>query len=493
MALTFASSVLIAAKFGAGREMDIYFTAIVIPILVMGILSNALNFTLIPILTEQSLRGEQETNTLLCNLLSAGFLFTSFITLVGMLGATSLVRTITPGFSIEKTAETAHLLRILFPILIFTVMNEIFNSFYYTQKNFFLPSANKIIPPLITIIYIYLFYASLGIASLVFAMLAGSIVQMILLWGGLLKTRRFHYVFLFTLNHPSLRKVAHLITPLIFGMAIYRLTPIFDRFFLSGLPEGNIAHIGYATQLINFIYSLITAAVIIPFFPILAEHAAKKDWEGLRISISKGLKVLLFLSLPCAFLFGLYSQPFIQLLWERNNFSPSDTRAVFDAFAIYSCALPAMVMGALVGQGFYVLQDTKTPVLIGVIETVLYVFLCSFLVPKYQYLGIPISFLIFFTFSIIVCALVLRYKLGNKGGPFFLKDAAKHIISVFIAMSFLSAFFHFSPNSITKMFSVVLSFVCYALVSRFLLKTEEVTYVSNLIYTRLLNRKIPGV
>jgi len=488
MALNFICQMLIAAKFGATREMDIFFAATTIPLFLIGIISSSLSFTLIPIFAEYSERSSREVSRIISSLINLGLLFTGLLSLLGVWGAPQLIRITVPGFSGEEVIQAARLLQLLFSMVIFTVVNEILTCLYYSKQRFILPSLNRITSPIITIIYILIFQASLSVKSLALAMLFASLIQMVLLLIGILKSRDLEYFSILGLKHPDIVKIFKLILPLILGMVIYRTIPILDRFFLSKLPEGSIAHIGYATQLLNFIHSIVVSGITISLFPIMSQYAAKKNWYDLKKIISKGLRVLFFISVPFIFLFGLHSEPFIQLLWERGNFLSTDTASVHKAFIIYIWALPAMTMGTLIGQGFYVLQDTKTPVIIGIVESVLYVGLCYFMIPKFQYLAIPTAYLIYFYLSLFVCALTLRYKLGNQGGRLFVLTMLKNLCSVIIPLVTLDFAYQFFPGQFARIGLVLFSFLLYLLIGRFLFKTEEVSYVFDFIYQKLFKR-----
>lgn len=184
--------------------------------------------------------------------------------------------------------------------------------------------------------------------------------------------------------------------------------------------------------------------------------------------------MLLFLTIPVTLFLGFFGKPLIKLLFERGAFSASDTSAVYSAFSIYIVALPAMVIGTVLGQGYYVLKDTRTVAIIGVGEMVFYVFLCYAFLKSFGYLSIPIALATQFNLGALLCGLILRYKLGNKGGTTILSSMAKHVAAALVPLSGVIIFFGFKiTDSMMTMALIPVFFVTYFLISRFLFFTDE--------------------
>jgi putative peptidoglycan lipid II flippase len=290
----------------------------------------------------------------------------------------------------------------------------------------------------------------------------------------------------FNYKHPGVIKILKLMTPLVLGMFIYRAIPIFDRYFLSKLTEGSISHIGYAMQLMSVMPTLIVSGISVSIFPMMSKYAAEHDWDALRDIMSKGIRMLYFLSIPFVVILGVYGRPLIQMIFERKAFISADTTAVYYAFAIYLLGLPAMAIGSIIGQGYYVLQDTKIPVFLGLVETIIYIGLCFVLIPRLDYLAIPVSYAAYFNLSLLG-AFIVRYKLGSRGGLkiviSFLKNFCAAMLSLLVLYLVMKTA---KTNIILICISIFMSFMIYALISRLIFRTEESAEVENLINNGLI-------
>ena len=482
LGLGFLSNMVIAMKFGAHADMDIFLAAAALPLFITSILSGTLNFTFIPVFAEYKARGAVESWKVVSSLINISFVVTVIFCITGIILAEHLTRILVPGFTQGQIVQTANLLRWLLPLIVFTAVNELMASVYYSNNRFVVPSLNKIIGPIITMLYVFLFHESLSTKSLALAMLTAVFLQAVILAAGFLKRRDFYYSLSFDHTHPGVKKIFKLMIPLVLGMIFYRAVPVFDRYFLSRLSEGSISHVGYAMKLMSVIPVVIVSGISISIFPVMAKYATEHNMNELKSIMSKGLGMLFFMSVPVAMFLGVFGKPVVKLIFERGAFVASDTSAVYRAFFLYIIALPAGVMGYIIGQGYYVLKDTRTVVLIGVAEMVLYIFLCYALLQFLGYLAIPAAYAIQLNLGALLCGLILRYKLGNKGGITMLLSMAKHIVAAMVPLSVVLVFFWFTiTDPITIMVLIPICFIAYLLISRFVFITDEAVSICEII------------
>lgn len=485
LGLGFLSNAVVAAKFGAGREMDVYLAATTLPMFIVNILAQSLSYTFIPVFAEYRAKDPGEIWTVVSSFININALTTVVLCVAGIIFAQPIMKLLAPGFTPEKLLRSAELLRWFFPMIIFTVINGLMASVYYSNQRFVIPSLSSVISPLLTIAYVLLFYRSLSTMSLALATLTSTAIQTVLLSVGFFRTKDFNYTFVFDFRHPGVIKILKLMAPLILGMLLTQTLPLFDRYFLSKLPDGSISHIGYAQKFINIIPSLVSSGLVLALFPVMSKYAAETKWEELRAIMSKGVRMLFFMSLPFAVFLGFYGRPVIQLLFERGAFTPDDTTAVYYAFAIYLASTPLATTGAILGRGFFVLQDTKTPAIIGFFQSIFYIGLCLFLIPRLGYLAIPSSYAIHFYFSSIISVIILWYKFGARGGRTIIMSMLKHAGSAFAVVLLFNALIWTLPYMPlpAMMMIIFLSFASYLLISRFVFKTEESVQMWNKLGT----------
>lgn len=472
LCLGLLSNVVIASKFGARQDMDIFLAATTLPLFITSILSGSLNLTFIPIFAEYRTKEPSEIWKVVSSFMNLNIAVTTALCVIGIFFAYPIMKILSPGFSEVKLVKSAALLQLLFPIIILNVVNALLASVYYSYQRFIIPSLNNVVGPLLTITYVTLFHNYLSTESIVLAMLTAAVIQMLLLGVGFLRTRDFNYSFVFHFKHPGVIKILQLMTPLIFGMLIYRATPIFDRYFLSMLPDGRISHIGYAQKLLGVIPQLITSGLSIAIFPLMAKYAAEHKWDELKIIMSKGIRQVLFFVIPIVFFLSVSGLTIVKLVYERGAFGPEDSIAVSKAFTIYLLSLVFSTANNLTNC-YYVLKDTLTPFIIGIISTVIYIIMCLILFKlQFGYLTFPIVYFIYYSF-VIVHAIIIRKKLGGSGGNRILKSIYTFTVVSSLIAVILYYLYSYLDSIILKFFSILASFLAYHIICYHFLHLEE--------------------
>lgn len=392
MALSFLSNVVIAAAFGARADMDVFLAATTLPFFITNILAGSLNYTFIPVFSRFREEAPAETWKMVSTFINLNALAALAACLAASFFAYPIMQAIAPGFSPEKLARSAELLRWLLPVIVFTVVNELMASVYYSNHKFAVPSLNKIISPALTMVYVLLFHASMSTKSIALAMLTASALQTLILAAGFLRDKEFRYYPSLDFRHEGVRETLTLMLPLVAGMLVYQAPPLFDRYFLSGLGEGSISHVGYASKLMGVISAVVTSGISVTIFPRMAHYASRGETGHLVGVMSKGMRMLMFLSAPFIVGLAVLGKPIVQLAFERGRFFPSDTTAVCAALSVYLISLLATSSGTVVAQGYYVLRENVKISAMSATMVPIYVGLCALLIKPLGYLAIPAAF-----------------------------------------------------------------------------------------------------
>jgi len=425
--LGLGATVITASVFGASRAMDTYLAAAAIPSYVITILTGALGITFIPVFAEYRHTDPQRAWLTVGAFLNLATIVTGIIVAAGMVFALPIIRAAAPGFLPAEHARAAIMLRVYLPVVLVAVVNELLASIYYSHQQFVIPLLNKVIAPGTTIACVLLLGPQLNVMSLVIATLLGAVLQCAILAIGITRNREFEFVLTATWYNEGVKRILLLMGPLITGMLIYKVVPVFDRFILSSLSPGSISNVNYASKLQGAVVQIFSASVALPVFPVLAAIAAEGRRSALKETMSKVIRLLFFVAVPVAVLSVALGEPLVKLVYQRGAFSAEDTRAVFLCFAIYMASLPVVAIGGVVSQGLYVLQDTRTVAIVGLGETALYIVLCFLLIDPFKYLAPPIAYGIYFTVSVLVLGTVFRKRLGLGGGMGLMRSCGRYV------------------------------------------------------------------
>jgi putative peptidoglycan lipid II flippase len=482
MALSLLSSLVVAARFGAGAAMDAYLAASTLPAFLVTLFALAIGSTFLPVFTETRIRDPREGWRVASGLFNLMLPAVLLLCLAGMWGAHPLMRLLSPGLSAPDATVAAGLLRVLFPMAALNVLNELVTGVYYARKKFARPFLLKSAGPVLTIVLVLALSDRLSIASVALAGLLAAAIQFAIGVAGLARLPDFRY------SAPSLSPprgtllILKAMLPLLASMLVYKSLPLFDRWAVSLLPVGSLSVLGYATKLTGFLQPLLVSGIAVSFYPLMAELSARGDYEGLRGSMARSLRMLLFVSLPVAVFLALFGRPVVHALLARGEFSTEAATRTYKVFALCLLSLPGMLAGSITGQGFYVLKATRTVTWMGLAETALYVPLCLGLLPVLGIYAIPVSQFFYFTVSFLVSLRILSRRIGLNLfaplGPFLARQLPALVAGLAVSLPL----FRWLPESLLSgVSSLAAAFAAYFLAARYLFKVDEARAFSGML------------
>jgi putative peptidoglycan lipid II flippase len=462
--------------------MDAYLAATTLPSLLSVILTTSLAATFLPVFTEVRQKNPEEAwdaAVLFMNLVAVAGLVACA---VGMIFAAPILRLLTPGLDPSRLPLATELLRWLLPTVALTAVNQLLSGVYYAHGKFLAPGLIRVTAPLTTIVLILTLSERLHVRSLVLATLIAHTLQTGVLWAGSTRMGKLSLRFKPDWNHPAVRKTLRLTLPLMAAMGFYKLGPAFERWVASGLGTGAISILGYATRLTSVVQPVLISGIAISGFSLMAEQVAKRDLEGMKSLMSRSCGALFFASVPLAVLLAGFAHPLIALVYERGAFTPDNTSDTARLFALYALGLPAGAVGTVVGQAFYAFQDTRLPIIAGILDLGLFAGLATCLVPYWGLAALPTAFV----FSLYVTTILITTRLAHKTGfslwPLFARPFTQSLVSALIALMAgwglqafppLSPAGSLAPSMLASACGLTLSVVTYFLVQRFVFRSAE--------------------
>jgi putative peptidoglycan lipid II flippase len=124
--------------------------------------------------------------------------------------------------------------------------------------------------------------------------------------------------------------------------------------------------LNYAWLLAGLPLALFGMALSTAVFPTLAGQVADEDIEALQRTISRVLRVIMFLTIPAALGLAVLRDPATVVLLERGDFTRLDSIITASALGWYCLGIVPQAGLEIHSRGFYALGDTRTPVLLAV-------------------------------------------------------------------------------------------------------------------------------
>ena len=367
---------VMAWLFGAQHETDAFVAAFTLPTIVFDLfVGAAISAALVPVLVDVASDRARAWRLLSSLLNCIGLVLILVCALLAVL-APGVIALLGSRFDAPTQARAVEMVRPMLVAVVLQGLAGVLMANLYARERFALPAFSPAVFNAGIIVSALVLQATLGIHALVLGVVLGAAAQLALQALG---QGGFSYRPVLELS-PEVRGVLRLYAPVALGMLVTIVGIVIDRNLASGLEEGSMTVMNYATRLIQFPLGLVATATAFAVLPRLASQAGAtlsgavtSNSVEYRETLVFGLKIVLFLMLPATLGLVVLREPLVQLLCERGAFTDRDTARTALVFLAYAPQLPLTALDQLLIFAFYARKNTRTPVLIGVVGVGLYV------------------------------------------------------------------------------------------------------------------------
>ncbi|MBE3591060.1 MAG: murein biosynthesis integral membrane protein MurJ [Firmicutes bacterium] len=423
--LGYARDAALAAVFGASATTDAFFIAQTIPQVLFATVAAGLSTTFVPVYTWRRREAGPEaakrsTDIIFTAVLGAAVLLAAALWVL----APAAVGLVAPGFSGPARDLAVRLTRIMLPSMVFLGLASVSTAALQAHERFTLPAMIGIPYNLVLVASIVGLGTRTGVDAAAWGVVAAVAAQWLLLVPGMRRIG-FRYRLSWDGRDPALRRTLALTAPVVVATGASQLGFVVDRMLASLLPEGRIAALSYANRLYGLPTGVFVAAVVTVAFPLLAQRAAARDLDGLRAALVRGLRLMTAFLTPVAAALVVLRLPLVQLLFQHGAFTADDAQETAVALGFFALGLVPLGALQLLQRAFFALQDTRTPMLLGVAGVAVNVAADLALVGPLAQGGLALGTSLNVAFQAAALLWVLRKRLGGLGGRELAATAAR--------------------------------------------------------------------
>lgn len=224
---------------------------------------------------------------------------------------------------------------------------------------------------------------------------------------------------------PHVREMFRRILPMTLGLGIYYVDITLSRRFLSELGEGSQSYFFWASRLCDFPQGIFVMALSTAALPSLATFAAKGDMEELSKTWAHGMRLSLFVALPCSAALVALSEPIVVLLFQRGEFDALAAQQTARALAWQGGAIFTVSAVRQLVPAFHSLGDTRTPVIVSGLDLIAFVLLAFALRGPYGHVGISMAVAGSSAVQMVLLFAGLKARLGTVRGREIGSSAAR--------------------------------------------------------------------
>lgn len=490
--LGFGRELVLASAYGASIYSDAYITAMNIPLVVLTVIGSTVATVFVPIYNEVDYNlGDKESLKFTNNAFNIILIFCILLSGLGLIFTEDIVKIFAIGFKGEVFEIATKFTKVIIIGTAFIGLSYLLTAYLQLKEAFIILGAITI-PRNIIIIVSILLSLNYSPYIMIIGTLFGFIVEFLI--QLYVSTRKgYKYKRHIKIKDKYIKKAVYLMTPVLIGVAVNQLNATVDRTLASTLEEGSISALNYANKLNGFVIGLFIASIVTVIYPILSKLSFKSDKDEFAKAITKSLNSVILLVLPISVGAIALATPIVRLLFERGAFDASATSKTAIALIMYSIGMVAFGLRDILTKVFYSLQDTKTPMLNGVLAMSMNIVLNIILVKYLEIAGLALATSI----SAIICIFLLFKSLKKKIGYFGQDKIVITIIKSFISaiiMGFATFLIYnllnyilgsgFVSETIALFGSIFIGATVYTVLV-IALKVEEVSLLSNMIKKKL--------
>lgn len=404
---------LLFGAFGAGDSLDAYYAAFRLPDLVFNTLVlGALSAAFIPVFLQYWRQDRDEAWKIANSLLNIMLVVLLVFGMLAFYFAPEIISLSAPGFSLEKRIATAELARIMLVGIIFLALSNVASSVLNSFKRFTAFALAPVMYNLGIIAGIFFFVPWLGLSGLAWGVVFGAFLHFFVQLPAVARLG-FKYRLIFSWRSRGLRQIGKLMLPRTFSLAINQINQLVNTVIASTLPAGAVAIFNAANNLQVVPIGIFAIPIALAYFPVFSEAWANKDRAALVSSFSRAFRRLLFIAIPAAVFMILLRAHIVRLVLGAGAFDWGATVLTAQTLAYFAVSLFAQSLAPLIARVYYALQDTRTPLLLGLASLAINVALSFPLAERFGVAGLGLAFSIASIINVFLLWLVLRWKLGD--------------------------------------------------------------------------------
>lgn len=407
----YARDAYIAWAYGAGGATDAYVAAFTLPDFLNYIVAGgAASITFISIYTrflaEKRYEDAEKTFSIIITVMTAVMLAG---TILMEIFTPQFVRWFVKGFTPDKIDLCIHLTRILLPAQIFFYVGGVVSAVLLSHRLFLFPAFGPLLYNVFIILGGVVAGRKLGIASLAYGALIGSVAGPFL--ASVIGAAKIGtgYRPSFDIKNLAFREWVTLSVPLMLGFSLVTVDDwILRHYASSGI--GDITRLTFAKRLFAVPIAVLgqaTGQASLPFFARLFNEKKLKEFAD---TVNDSVYRVSAASLLATAWMMVAALPLIDLVYRRGKFLFADSQTSAVYFFWFSLSLVLWSAQGLYARAFYAAGDTLTPMTAVTVITVVSLPIYAFLFHTFGVVGLAWASDIGIGINLIALAGLLDYK-----------------------------------------------------------------------------------
>lgn len=322
--------------------------------------------------------GDEAAWALGRKMISLSMWFMTLVAIAGVALAPILFRILTPGLSEEAKVLGTWLAQIMYPFIALVSVTALVMGMLNSKKVFFIPAVASAFFNLGCIVggvilawiidpgFRHGNVSEKGLTGFAIGTLIGGVLQLAVQLPSLRRVG-FRFRFDFGCKDPAVKEVLHLMWPSMLAASGTQVAVLLNSIFASFTEghEKSLAWLANAQRLQQLPLGLFGVAVATVTLPMLSRLATEGMTPAFRSALAKGLRLVLFLTLPCAVGLSLLSHEIISVIFEHGKFTAHDVANTAAPLQAYAFGLIFYAAIKVLQPAFYTIDRRFIPMMVS--------------------------------------------------------------------------------------------------------------------------------
>ncbi len=490
----FLREAVMASYIGASDLKSIYTTANTLPVVIANFVAVGIISGFIPIYNKaKNEEGEEAAEEFTSNVFNILMVFALVAVVIGMIFARPFSKLLSPDLDGAYLDLATNYTRIMMFAVFAYLYSAVFRGYLNLKGNFFDPAITGIIMNIVIIAFTILTGITDNPYYLIIGALLGNTLQYILFPRA---TRKLGYKHRRVLDFKNkyVRNLILISIPIIISSAAGEISIIVDNSMASAFfGKAAISKLFYSKTMLTMITGVITISVTTALFPKIAELGQLGKIEQMKERISSSVVSTMLLIIPASIGMAVLSEPIIGVVFERNAFTRNDTIIVAALLTAYAPNNIFQSIVDVVDRGFYAVGDSKTPVIVVLIQQFLNVIFNLIMIKFFGIEGLAYATVL----STAVGTVLMLFQFRKKFGSFNFKSSLISLVKISLATVVMALVAYFTnkalagvaPRVVALFVAIFLAMLVYGFLV-LIARIPEVMDMVNRLYHKYKRRKL---
>ena len=490
----FLREAVMASYIGASDLKSIYTTANTLPVVIANFVAVGIISGFIPIYNKaKNEEGEEAAEEFTSNVFNILMVFALVAVVIGMIFARPFSKLLSPDLDGAYLDLATNYTRIMMFAVFAYLYSAVFRGYLNLKGNFFDPAITGIIMNIVIIAFTILTGITDNPYYLIIGALLGNTLQYILFPRA---TRKLGYKHRRVLDFKNkyVRNLILISIPIIISSAAGEISIIVDNSMASAFfGKAAISKLFYSKTMLTMITGVITISVTTALFPKIAELGQLGKIDQMKERISSSVVSTMLLIIPASIGMAVLSEPIIGVVFERNAFTRNDTIIVAALLTAYAPNNIFQSIVDVVDRGFYAVGDSKTPVIVVLIQQFLNVIFNLIMIKFFGIEGLAYATVL----STAVGTVLMLFQFRKKFGSFNFKSSLISLVKISLATVVMALVAYFTnkalagvaPRVVALFVAIFLAMLVYGFLI-LLARIPEVMDMVNRLYHKYKRRKL---